>query len=86
MTITGRLDVAVALDPEAQLEDTLIEEFLHAKGLNAALLRTLTPEDAGHVLADASRYASGRLAEVVARAHFVHELHGEKDSRSGGTT
>ena len=79
MAITGMPDVPVALDPEARLEDTLIDEFLHAKGLDAGLLRTLTREDAARVLVAASTYASGRLAEVVARAHLVHELHGEKD-------
>jgi hypothetical protein len=29
------------------------------------------------VLRDASTYAAGKLTEVEARAHFVHELHGD---------
>ena len=62
-------------DPEAQLETALIEEFLRARGLDSNALHALPEDEAKHVLAEASVYAAAKLAEVDARAHFVHKIH-----------
>lgn len=70
-------DVRPMEDPEGRLETALIEEFLRARGLDASALRALPHEDARHILTEASVYASAKLAEVEARARFVHDLHGE---------
>ena len=65
-------------DPEGRLETALIEEFLRGRGMDASALHALPAEEKRHVLAEASAYAAAKLAEVQSRAHFVHELHGDK--------
>ena len=55
-----------------------IEEFLWARGLDSSALHALPEDEAKRVLTEASVYAAAKLAEVEARAHFVHEIHGEK--------
>jgi hypothetical protein len=65
-------------DPAGQLEKALIEEFLRARGLESSALHALPEHDAKRVLIEASVYAATKLAEVEARAHFVHEIHGEQ--------
>ena len=77
MTVTERQTMA---DPEAGLENALIEEFLRSKGIDAAALAALPPDERQRVLAQASVYATSKLAEIEARAHFVHELHHEDNS------
>ena len=68
-------DISARLDPTAQLENAFIREFLEQRGHSAASLLTL-PESERHLLLEqASRWASIRLAEVEARAHYVHDLH-----------
>lgn len=71
-------DVRAIEDPEGQLEKTLIEEFLRERGLDSSTLHALPEDEAKRVLTDASVYAAGKLAEVEARAHFVHEIHGKE--------
>lgn len=61
-------------DPEGQLERALIDEFLRARGLDSAALHALPDDQAKRVLTEASVYAATKLAEVEARAHFVHEI------------
>ena len=70
-------DVNVAEDPEGRLEQALIDQFLSARGLDAAAVRALPAGEAKRVLTEASVYASSKLAEVDARAHFVHQIHGD---------
>jgi len=65
-------------DPEGQLETALIEEFLRARGVDLAAVRALPDGEATRVLTEASVYAAAKLAEIEARAHFVHEIHGSK--------
>jgi hypothetical protein len=62
-------------DPEGPLARALREEFLRARGLDEAALRAMPEAAAKRLLADASVYAATKLAEVEARAHFVHEIH-----------
>ena len=64
-------------DPEARLERALIEEFLRRRGHDLASLSGLAEHERTALLREASIYAAGKLTEVGARAHFVHELHGD---------
>ena len=72
------LEVPKRADPMKRLEQALIEEFLKARGHDRRSVHALPEDQARHLLTDASVYASSRLSEVEARAHYVHELHGEK--------
>ena len=68
-------DIPARPDPTAQLENAFIREFLEQRGHSTASLLTL-PESERHLLLEqASRWASSRLAEVEARAHYIHDLH-----------
>lgn len=62
-------------DPVARLERAFIAEFLERHGHTLATVRQLPPEEANALLKEASVYASGRLTEVEARAHFVSDIH-----------
>ena len=62
--------------PLGQLERTLIDDSVRARGYDPAHLANLSDEERESLLTDASAYASGRLAEVESRSHFVHEIHG----------
>lgn len=61
-------------DPEGRLELALIEEFLLAQGYDPRGLDALPEDQRRHVLGEASAYAAGKLAEIQARAHYVHEI------------
>ena len=59
-----------------QLEQHFILEYLKSKGHTPETARALPEAEAKHLLAEASQYASARLAEIETRAHFVEEVHG----------
>jgi len=61
-----------------QLEEALMEEFLKARGHDRNSVQALPADQARQLLTDASVYASSKLSEVEARAHYVHELHGDR--------
>lgn len=67
-------------DPNALLEKTLIEEYLHEKGYSREGLRRLPVELVETLMKEATRYASLKMEEVKARAHFIHELHEDSSS------
>jgi hypothetical protein len=71
-------DVHEMEDPEGQLEKTLIAEFLRERGFDPAALHALPEEQTKHVLAEASVYAAGKLAEIGARSHYVHDIHNKE--------
>ena len=62
-------------DRNALLEKALIEEYLREKGYTLKELKKLSPETADTLRKEASRYASLKMEEVEARAHFIKELH-----------
>ena len=64
-------------EPLADLERQLIHTYVANAGHNLGELLARTDEDARHLLAEASRYASAKLSEVEARSHYLHQLHGE---------
>lgn len=62
-------------DRNALLEKALIEEYLLEKGYSLEGLKNLPPELAEKLMKEASQYASLKMEEVAARAHFIKELH-----------
>jgi hypothetical protein len=74
-TESGRSPIA---DPNAILERTLIADFIRARGYDPSRLHELPEADRRRLESDASTYAASRLAEMEARAHYVHELHGDR--------
>jgi hypothetical protein len=71
-------DVRPMEDPEGRLEKALIDEFLRKRGLDEHALAALPEAERRRVMTEASAYAGAKLAEVEARAHFVHEIHGQE--------
>lgn len=65
-------------DPDAQLENALIDGFLQARGLDRAAVQALPEDEAKRVMTEASVYASAKLAEIESRASFVHKIHGQE--------
>jgi hypothetical protein len=63
-------------DPEAHLEQAFIDGYLRAKGVDAGTIHSLPETEATRLMTEASIYAASKLAEVEARAHFVHDVHG----------
>ena len=70
-----RREISVLQAPLGQLERALIDEFVRARGYDLLKLTDLPEEERVTLLKDASVYASGRLAEVESRSHFLHEIH-----------
>jgi hypothetical protein len=68
-------DVREMEDPEGELEKALIAEFLQNRGIDLPALHALPEAEAKHLLTEASVYAAGKLAEVNARSHYVHDIH-----------
>jgi hypothetical protein len=66
-------------DPQAHLERALIEEFLQARGHSLATVTFKAPSEQRALLAQAAQYAAVRLAEIDARALYIHQIHGGKD-------
>ncbi len=61
---------------EAKVERALIERFLHERGYSLHTLATLPPDQAKHLMVEASTYACLKVEEMKDTARFVHELHG----------
>ena len=67
-------------DPNALLEKALIEEYLKEKGYSHEDLKKLPADLVEKLMKEASQYASLKMEEVEARAHFVKELHDDAAS------
>lgn len=67
-------------DRSAFLEKALIEEYLHEKGYALEDLKKLPADVAEQLMKEASQYASLKMEEVEARAHFIKELHDDASS------
>lgn len=70
-------DSAPLEEPLAELERRLMSEYVAAAGHDLHNLLARHDEEARTLLTEASRYATAKLAEVEARSHYLHELHGE---------
>jgi hypothetical protein len=75
MMTSQRIDVSRSQTPLADLEQSLIAEYLRARGYDAQRLAVLPDAERHRLLKDASVHASGKLTEVESRAHFVHAIH-----------
>ena len=62
-------------DRNAFLEKQLIEQYLHEKGYSLEGLKKLPADLVEKLMKEASRYASLKMEDVKARAHFIQELH-----------
>lgn len=67
-------------DHRALLEKSLIEEYLREKGYSHDDLKKLPADLVEKLMKEASQYASLKMEEVEARAHFVKELHDDASS------
>jgi len=67
-------------DRNALLEKALIEEYLREKGYLLEDLNKLPVKLGEELMKAASQYASLKMEEVEARAHFVKELHDDASS------
>ncbi len=65
-------------EPLAELERHLIAAYLAGAGHELQELLARNDDQSRLVLARASQYASEKLSEVEARAHYLRELHGER--------
>ncbi|MEY2818338.1 MAG: hypothetical protein ACKOBL_15895 [Chloroflexota bacterium] len=68
-------DIEPTEDPNAVLEKALIAEYLKEHGYTQESLNKLPPKLVKKIMQEASQYASLKMEEVEARAHFVKELH-----------
>lgn len=78
MTTKPIQDVEPVEDPKAALEKALVEEFLKQKGYTHEDLKKLSAEFVEKLMKEALQYASLKMEEVEARAHFVKELHDDQ--------
>jgi hypothetical protein len=63
-------------EPLAQLERQLLHAYLAGAGHDFHELMTRDDDGSRQLLADASLYASERLSEIEARAHYLKRLRG----------
>ena len=61
--------------PQSTLERKYIQEYLHSKGASLESLGKLPKDEQQHLMREASKYASLKLAEVESRAKFRHDIH-----------
>jgi hypothetical protein len=62
-------------DPQARLERALIEEYLQEHGCSLSTVNARPAAEQHLLLRQASQYAVGRLAEIDARAAYLHDIH-----------
>ncbi len=61
-------------DPLAPIEADFINEYLKSRGYTRAMLNRLNQEESRKLHAEASKYASCKLAEFESRAKFVNNI------------
>jgi hypothetical protein len=61
-------------DIHAELERSLIIEYLTRKGYTLESLNKLPEDEAHQIMSEASTYASGKLAEIDNRARYTQNL------------
>ncbi len=67
---------AVEIEPLTGLERMYMEEYLKGQGHTLQTLQQMPEQEAKRLMAEASAYASTKLAEVETRAQFVQDIHG----------
>jgi hypothetical protein len=63
-------------EPQARLERALIDEYLNDHGCDLSTIDLTPPAERRELLVQALLYAAVHLAEIDARAAYVHDLHG----------
>jgi hypothetical protein len=61
--------------PQSALERKYIEEYLQSQGASLKNLGKLPKKEQQHLMREASKYASLKLAEVESRAKFRDDIH-----------
>ena len=69
------IDIPPIDDPEAKLERALVDEFLRQQSRTRGDVAALPDAERVAIWREARAYASARLAEIDARAHYVEDLH-----------
>jgi hypothetical protein len=69
----------MATDPGGIMERQLIEDYLKARGHTLRSVRALPEREGRPLLAAAAEYASLRLTEIEARAHYLDAIRGGAD-------
>jgi len=77
MVVTLR-DVSPVEDPIALLERSFIDEFIRTHGHDPSRLGSLPEDQRTRLLKQASTYAAVKLADVECKAHYLHDIHGER--------
>lgn len=70
-------DVPPPHEPHAALERAFIDEYLQRVGHTRASLLRLPPPQQAMLMRTAASFATMKLSEIEARAHFLHELTAE---------
>ncbi len=83
MTDQTSTPTAFSEDPHILMERNFILEYLHGQGYTFETLHQLPAAQIKKLLTEASTYASAKLTEIEARAHFVGEVHGAVASTWG---
>jgi hypothetical protein len=63
-------------EPHAALERAFIDEYLRIHDHSLHSVYALPADERKDILREAAQYAAIRLAELEARAHYIHEIHG----------
>ena len=77
----GRAETSLE-DPQARLERAFIDQFLQERGCSLATVDSWPQAERKKLMTQASLYAAGRLAEIDARAAYVHDIHGVEIPRT----
>ena len=72
---TPRATQDAAEGPQSALERKYIQEYLQSQGVNLENLGKMPKVEQQHLMREASKYASLKLAEVESRAKFRHDIH-----------
>ena len=70
------IEKCVTDGPQAPLERMHIQEYLKSKGFDLKTVHELPEAEMKQLMRQACMYASNKLAEVEARAHFRQEIQG----------
>ena len=71
---TSRPEGTGSMDPQGPLECALMDEYLADRGYTLQSVYRLPPGECTELLRRAATYATQRLAEIEARAHYVDDL------------
>lgn len=75
-SVSTEVEKLASEGPQSALERKLINEYLQRKGYRIDDLHLLPKDEAKQLLAEASNYASLKLAEVESRAKFRKDIRG----------